>query len=221
VELQSGSKEPLYQIMMARYYSSSLGRFVSPDTLSPIVLQQKSREDSDELLKHPEVWNRYSYVLNNPLAYHDPTGKNAVSITRGIGQSLFFWGQIDPMPWEELAGGALWVAAAILEARSNKDLFDKAMRELENAAWDLADPGHAGMNPEEPEWKKAARDFWRKIEKAAEYMKKITRKDFREKIQEEMDKQIAEWNKRFAGNPHGACGDNTCSGLGGGSTPPK
>ena len=47
----------------ARYYGSMQGRFTSPDPL----LSSGSVED-------PQSWNRYSYVLNNPLALIDPDG---------------------------------------------------------------------------------------------------------------------------------------------------
>ena len=45
----------------ARFYSPKLGRFLSPDTLVPNFA-------------NPQSWNRYSYVLNNPILYTDPTG---------------------------------------------------------------------------------------------------------------------------------------------------
>ncbi len=47
--------------MGARWYDPALGRFVSPD---PIVPQPGN----------PQSLNRYSYGLNNPLRYIDPTG---------------------------------------------------------------------------------------------------------------------------------------------------
>lgn len=47
----------------ARYYSSSQGRFTSSDEFL-----------SSGRLESPQTWNRYTYVLNNPLAYTDPTG---------------------------------------------------------------------------------------------------------------------------------------------------
>ncbi len=47
----------------ARYFSGPQGRFTSPDPLlnsgRPWI---------------PQSWNRYTYVLNNPLQYNDPTG---------------------------------------------------------------------------------------------------------------------------------------------------
>jgi RHS repeat-associated protein len=45
----------------ARYYDPELGRFIQPDTIIPD-------------LSNPQSYNRYSYVLNNPLRYTDPTG---------------------------------------------------------------------------------------------------------------------------------------------------
>ncbi len=45
----------------ARYYSPTLGRFISPDIIVP------DPRNSQHL-------NRYSYVRNNPLKYTDPTG---------------------------------------------------------------------------------------------------------------------------------------------------
>ncbi|MGH9599427.1 MAG: RHS repeat-associated core domain-containing protein [Terracidiphilus sp.] len=47
----------------ARYYASSMGRFLSPD--DPILYQDK--ED-------PQTWNLYTYVRNNPLNRVDPNG---------------------------------------------------------------------------------------------------------------------------------------------------
>jgi RHS repeat-associated protein len=47
----------------ARYNSSSLGRFMSPDP-----------ENAGASLDSPQSWNAYSYVLNNPLNAVDPSG---------------------------------------------------------------------------------------------------------------------------------------------------
>jgi len=45
----------------ARYYDPQIGRFISPDTIIPDPM-------------NPQSYNRYSYVLNNPLRYNDPSG---------------------------------------------------------------------------------------------------------------------------------------------------
>jgi RHS repeat-associated protein len=46
---------------LARYYGSSMGRFLSPDPIAGT-------------LANPQSLNRYVYVLNNPLVLTDPTG---------------------------------------------------------------------------------------------------------------------------------------------------
>jgi len=56
-------KENGLDYMLARYYSSSLARFMSPD----------SGVDTD--LADPQSWNKYVYTGNNPLKYTDPNGK--------------------------------------------------------------------------------------------------------------------------------------------------
>jgi RHS repeat-associated protein len=50
--------------MHARYDNPSLGRFLSVDPIMPI-----------EAMRAPQLWNRYSYVGNNPVGRVDPTGK--------------------------------------------------------------------------------------------------------------------------------------------------
>ncbi|MEM6671820.1 MAG: FG-GAP-like repeat-containing protein [Planctomycetota bacterium] len=52
--------------MKARYYDSTTGRFISPDSMIPSPY-------------NPQSLNRYSYVLNNPISYTDPTGHAPVA----------------------------------------------------------------------------------------------------------------------------------------------
>ncbi|HEX2834370.1 MAG TPA: RHS repeat-associated core domain-containing protein [Thermoanaerobaculia bacterium] len=52
--------------MHARYYDPNLGRFLSVDPKLPSVAQRHT----------PQRWNRYSYVMNNPLLYVDPNGQD-------------------------------------------------------------------------------------------------------------------------------------------------
>ena len=49
---------------LARYYSSTQGRFVTPDT--PLI---------DQNLGDPQSWNLYTYVRNSPLINIDPDGR--------------------------------------------------------------------------------------------------------------------------------------------------
>ena len=54
----------------ARYDSSSMGRFMSPDAFY-----------KDSHVGDPQSWNEYAYARNNPLRYVDPTGENATVST--------------------------------------------------------------------------------------------------------------------------------------------
>lgn len=54
----------------ARYDSSTIGRFISPDAFY-----------KDSHLRDPQSWNEYSYVRNNPLRYADPNGEKATVTT--------------------------------------------------------------------------------------------------------------------------------------------
>ncbi|MDD4860352.1 MAG: RHS repeat-associated core domain-containing protein, partial [Dehalococcoidales bacterium] len=58
----------------ARYYDPEIGRFISADTLVQMPF-------------NPQSLNRYSYCLNNPLKYVDPSGLDAVMLF-GSGMSL-------------------------------------------------------------------------------------------------------------------------------------
>jgi len=70
----------------ARYYDATIGRFISADT----VVQNPA---------NPQTLNRYSYCLNNPLKYTDPSG-HVVNIED---ERTAFWlqyGYIDPYDFE-------------------------------------------------------------------------------------------------------------------------
>jgi GH24 family phage-related lysozyme (muramidase) len=45
----------------ARFYSPRLGRFIQPDSIIPDLTDS-------------QAWNRYSYAINNPVKYTDPSG---------------------------------------------------------------------------------------------------------------------------------------------------
>jgi len=51
------------EYMLARYYSSGLGRFMSPDP---------SKLGVDRV--NPQSWNSYTYALNSPITKFDPNG---------------------------------------------------------------------------------------------------------------------------------------------------
>ena len=66
----------------ARYYDPTIGRFISADTLVPGPA-------------NPQAFNRYSYCLNNPLKYTDPSGHFGVisSIKFAIGMTKLYVSQ--------------------------------------------------------------------------------------------------------------------------------
>ena len=74
-ELQSHGCSDQPYLMVARYYSSSLGRFMSVDP----------HQNVGKNLSNPQAWNRYTYTLNNPLKLVDPDGRKYVDST---GQGL-------------------------------------------------------------------------------------------------------------------------------------
>jgi len=58
--------DPTLDYMHARYYAVKWGRFLSVDP----------KLNVKRALRQPQNWNRYSYVMNNPLTYTDPTGED-------------------------------------------------------------------------------------------------------------------------------------------------
>jgi hypothetical protein len=57
--------------LRARWYDGYLNRFISPDTIIPDFT-------------NPQSLNRYTYVLNNPVRYRDPSG-HWIEIDEGLG----------------------------------------------------------------------------------------------------------------------------------------
>jgi RHS repeat-associated protein len=56
--------------MHARYYSPTFGRFLSVDP-----------EMKSAYAEIPQSWNRYTYVINNPMKYIDLTGREMTCVT--------------------------------------------------------------------------------------------------------------------------------------------
>jgi RHS repeat-associated protein len=67
IESASSDNPDGLDYMLARYSSSSLGRFLVAD-----------QSDADISPREPQSWNRYTYVRNNPLTFFDPTGRDHV-----------------------------------------------------------------------------------------------------------------------------------------------
>jgi RHS repeat-associated protein len=62
----------------ARFYSSSMGRFMSPDPSRLSVIPS-----------NPQTWNRYAYVMNSPLSLRDDNGKWPTKIHNQIIDKAF------------------------------------------------------------------------------------------------------------------------------------
>jgi RHS repeat-associated protein len=62
-----------------RVYDPMIGRFLSPD---PYV----------HAPDYSQNFNRYSYALNNPLIYTDPSGEIVLGLLRGLGDAIFSGG---------------------------------------------------------------------------------------------------------------------------------
>jgi RHS repeat-associated protein len=64
-----------------RYHNFDLGRFSSPDPYKIVaeIKFEKTEEKAASMLRayisEPQKWNQYSYTINNPLRYTDPTGE--------------------------------------------------------------------------------------------------------------------------------------------------
>jgi RHS repeat-associated protein len=86
----------------ARYYDPTIGRFVSPDT----IVQNYT---------NPQCFNRYSYVLNNPLKYVDPTGMK-------FDVNYDNWTEQDYLNWFAYGATAMPVEQAYQNMMNDPDL---------------------------------------------------------------------------------------------------
>jgi RHS repeat-associated protein len=73
----------------ARYFSAAQGRFTSPD---PLMHPSQSPKGTLAFLSNPQHWNKYAYVINNPLIRVDPDGladylyiESNVAKSQGVG----------------------------------------------------------------------------------------------------------------------------------------
>ncbi|WKD50719.1 RHS repeat-associated core domain-containing protein [Microbulbifer spongiae] len=109
--------------MNGRIYDPILGRFLSPD---PIV----------QAPTHSQSWNRYSYVMNNPLSLTDPSGfvwMEEVTVTGHYHEPDFSWlwssslfgGGYDN--WDSFNGG--WGGGSISAPISQKSQDNKKATE--------------------------------------------------------------------------------------------
>ncbi len=110
--------------MNGRVYDPVLSRFLNPD---PVIQKHDFTQN----------FNRYSYCLNNPFKYKDPSGKFIIS--------SFFWGFVRALFKGEnvLKGGfnavlnSLKIYAGLFIPDKKKDFFGKALDLVSRFTWEL------------------------------------------------------------------------------------
>jgi RHS repeat-associated protein len=90
----------------ARYYSSAMGRFTSPD--SPLT---------DQKVLDPQSWNLYRYANNSPLGYVDFDGHISLSWER-VKAVRIAWRQEQALVEKTGEGTRNWTQAEIQELQS-------------------------------------------------------------------------------------------------------
>ena len=70
---------PCHDYFGGRYLHGLSGRFT---TVDPVL-------DFDQALVNPQLWNRYSYALNNPLKFTDPDGRDPMLVGGAIGAGAY------------------------------------------------------------------------------------------------------------------------------------
>ena len=121
----------------ARYYASSMGRFLSPD---PKIMTARH-------LANPQKWNKYAYVINNPLANFDPDGMDDFKVFLN-----FLPGNVDAHSQKQADAQWSQIAAA---ARQNGHTVEFVKPTVDNYATALQsgshviDVGHSLVNPDQ------------------------------------------------------------------------
>src|ERR1051325_9783452 len=140
----------------ARYFSSTEGRFISADSLLGS-------------LANPQTFNRYSYVLNNPLNSTDPTGHLPVSAT---GSGPGSWGGFEcPAPGDlperyeqEIAN----IKAVIAENAARNAANESAPEHLDDEVGHSGEQATAPQNPAQADYDPKAN-----FDTAAAYKKEV------------------------------------------------
>jgi RHS repeat-associated protein len=100
----------------ARYYASTMGRFLSPD---PVII-------TPERLTNPQQLNLYAYVANNPLRFIDPTGEILQCVGDAKSQSQCF------SDLQQIAGDA--ASRLSMDAKTGVVSFDTSGLDLSKNA---------------------------------------------------------------------------------------
>ena len=115
--------------MHARYYSPTIGRFL---TVDPAKGTQKE----------PQSWNRYAYVGSNPLAFVDPNGEEKVLGIHSSGE-----------PGGDYDSGHTWISVYDLDGNGHFTTYGLYAIENWTHDWELGDTSLAdrwyGLTPKQ------------------------------------------------------------------------
>ena len=97
--------------MHARYHRSGWARFLSVDP----------ELDVEKAVHEPQRWNRYSYVVNNPMRQADPNGRNPYDYVEGVGNGfssslLYNANRVEAPNGDYAVGQAVGDAAALAQS---------------------------------------------------------------------------------------------------------
>jgi len=101
-------------------YSPKLGRFLSPDTIVPGAA-------------NPQAYNRYSYVLGNPLKYIDPSGHGQCQTEEDCADM-----GTTPMGTGGNGGGSNSPPLLVFSNDENQSFTSDEMQIFKSGAWDIA-----------------------------------------------------------------------------------
>src|SRR5260221_10598983 len=125
--------------MHARYYSSTLSRFLSPDKVGS---SQTSR---------PQSWNRYVYGSNNPLRFVDPNGLAVVNFTVLTHGPNYVKGPVTELGPENVYGGFNYNTNVQVQMEASDNLQEyNVQREAQILSGEVRN-GDSGDKKEEPE----------------------------------------------------------------------
>jgi RHS repeat-associated protein len=122
----------------ARYYSSAMGRFMSPDS---VVISPE--------LDNPQSWNKYSYTFNRPLSLTDPDGKwpgwYHTELDRNFFGNQLHWSMHDQLVI--VHESALQDSFGILSDRNGQSTQNVRWHGMDDF-WNQVGPGQAIANTE-------------------------------------------------------------------------
>jgi RHS repeat-associated protein len=125
----------------ARYYSSAMGRFMSPDWSA------KEEPIPYATMDDPQSLNLYAYVRNNPLARTDPDGHCCEEVQQWADQT-----GLEPV----MAGAA--VAQGLVTVWMNRDQIADTITDIAKAYANAGGPYSTGMYPTTPIFNSDATD---------------------------------------------------------------